>query len=104
NLMFRALRLDQLWLGSKSAELKRTIRVESKPSERDEEGYPTSMIAVLDLPARGELPSVKLTVYAKDKPSEELLLDHPRGAWVHLFGLPLEHAFRFTATNQIPGI
>jgi len=39
------------------------------------------MIAVLDLSARGELPPVKLTVYAKDKPSEELLLDHPRGPW-----------------------
>jgi hypothetical protein len=82
NLMFRALRLEQLWnppAGSKAK--KAVIRVEAKPSEVDLEGYPSSMIATVELPARGELPPVKLTVYAKDKPAEELLLDHPRGAW-----------------------
>jgi hypothetical protein len=82
NLMFRALRLDQLWnppLGAKSE--RNVIRVEAKPSEVDQEGYPTSMVAHIDLPARGELPPVKLSVYAKDKPPESLLLGHPRAGW-----------------------
>ena len=39
------------------------------------------MTAVIDLPARGELPPLKLHVYAKDKPSEDLLLGHARGGW-----------------------
>ena len=82
NLMFRALRLDQLWNPPPGAKAKRNvIRVEAKPSEVDQEGYPSSMVAVVNLPARGELPPVKLTVYAKDKPPEELLLGHPRGGW-----------------------
>lgn len=79
NLMFHALKLHELWEPSRKASA--TLRVEAKPSERDEEGYPTSMIATVDVPARGSLPPVKLTFYAKDKPSEDLLLDHPRGAW-----------------------
>ena len=82
NLMFRALRLDQLWNPPAGVKVKRNIiRVEAKPSEVDQEGYPSSMVAVVELPARGELPPVKLTVYAKDKPAEELLLGHPRGGW-----------------------
>jgi len=82
NLVFRALRLDQLWNPPQGVTAKRNIiRVEAKPSEVDQEGYPSSMVAAVDLPARGELPPVKLTVYAKDKPSEELLLGHPRGGW-----------------------
>jgi hypothetical protein len=82
NLMFRALRLDQLWNLPPGANAPRNvIRVEAKPSEVDQEGYPSSMVTVVELPARGELPPVKLVLYAKDKPSEELLLGHPRGAW-----------------------
>ena len=82
NLMFRALRLDQLWnpLGDKRQN-PAIVRVEAKPSEVDKEGYPTSMSAVIDLPARAALPPVKLKVYAKTKPSETLLLGHPLGAW-----------------------
>jgi predicted dehydrogenase len=79
NLLFRALRLAELWAApGKAGNL---IRVEAKPSEVDREGYPTSMIATVDLPARAELPPVRLTVYAKEKPAEELLLGHPRGPW-----------------------
>jgi predicted dehydrogenase len=78
NLLFRALRLEQLWT-IKSG--KAVIRVEVRPSERDLEGYPSSLVATVALPARGTLPPVKLTVYAKEKPSEELLLGHPRGGW-----------------------
>jgi hypothetical protein len=82
NLMFRALRLEQLWNLPPGVKAERNIiRVEAKPSERDQEGYPTSMVTVVDLPARGELPPVKLILYAKDKPSEELLLGHTRGGW-----------------------
>jgi hypothetical protein len=82
NLMFRALRLEQLWNPASADKATRSIiRVEAKPSEVDQEGYPTSMVAVVDLPARGELPPVKLTLYAKDKPSEDLLLGHPRSGW-----------------------
>ena len=80
--MFRSLRLAELWTPAGEKKPKRVvIRVEAKPSEVDQEGYPTSMVAVVELPARGELPPAKLTVYAKDKPSEELLLGHPRGGW-----------------------
>jgi len=82
NLMFRALCLEQLWNPAASATAKRNIiRVEAKPSERDEEGYPSAMTAVVDLPARGGLPAVKVYVYAKDKPSEQLLLGHKQGGW-----------------------
>ncbi len=81
NLMFRALRLEQLWDPPGAAPERIVVRVEAKPSEVDLEGYPSAMVAVVELPARGQLPPVKLTVYAKDKPAEELLLDHPRGGW-----------------------
>ena len=81
NLMFRALRLDQLWDPPGPRPARIVLRVEAKPSEVDEEGYPSSMATVVELPARGALPPVKLTLYAKDKPAEELLLDHPRGGW-----------------------
>ena len=82
NLMFRALKLDQLWNfpdGKKPGQV--LIRVEAKPSEVDEEGYPRSLRAVMDLPARGELPPVKLSIYAKEKPSEALMLGYPQGRW-----------------------
>ena len=53
NLMFRALRLDQLWNPPPGAKAGRNvIRVEAKPSEVDQEGYPSSMITTVDLPAR----------------------------------------------------
>ncbi|HXP61751.1 MAG TPA: Gfo/Idh/MocA family oxidoreductase [Dongiaceae bacterium] len=81
NLMFRALRLEQLWEPPGVRPERIVIRLEAKPSEVDLEGYPSSMVAVVELPARGPLPPVKLTVYAKDKPSEALLLGHPRQPW-----------------------
>jgi hypothetical protein len=82
NLMFRALHLDELWNPPSERKLKKiVIRVEAKPSEVDQEGYPSGMIATIDLPERGKLLPVKLKVYAKEKPSEELLLGGARGAW-----------------------
>jgi hypothetical protein len=80
NIMFRALRLEQLW-NNPGPDKSVIIRVRAEPSERDQEGYPNSMRAVFDLPARGPLPPVRLTVYAKEKPSEELMLGYPRGGW-----------------------
>jgi hypothetical protein len=74
--------LEQLWDRSTAGNADKTIiRVEAFPSEVDQEGYPTSMRAVLALPARGSLPPVKLTLYAKEKPSEDLLLGYPRSGW-----------------------
>jgi predicted dehydrogenase len=82
NLMFRALRLDQLWnFPGSNPPPQIVIRVEAKPSEVNPEGYPTSMRAVMELPARGDLPPVKLTLYAAEKPSEALMLGYPRGDW-----------------------
>jgi predicted dehydrogenase len=82
NLMFRALGLQELWnLGTEKRSTRTVIRIEARPSEVDQEGYPTSMVAVVDLPARGELPPVKLKVYAKERPSEDLMLGYPQAGW-----------------------
>ena len=82
NLMFRALKLEQLWNPPPTDAARGiVIRVEALPSERNEEGYPRSMQAVLDLPARGELPPVRLTVNASSRPSPDLMLGHPQGNW-----------------------
>jgi hypothetical protein len=57
------------------------VRVEATPSEVDVEGYPRSLKAVVDLPARGELPPVKLTIYAAQKPPPELMLGADLTKW-----------------------
>ncbi|HEX7859588.1 MAG TPA: hypothetical protein VF773_04635 [Verrucomicrobiae bacterium] len=82
NIMFRALRLQELWQKEKNPGVdKVVIRIEAWPSERDAEGYPTSSKVVMDVPRRGELPAAKVTFYAKEKPSEDLLLGFPRAGW-----------------------
>jgi predicted dehydrogenase len=82
NIMFRALKLEQLWRQPTDAESKRVvIRVEALPSERDEEGYPRSMKALVELPARGELPPVQLTVYTASLPSPDLMLGYTQDKW-----------------------
>jgi hypothetical protein len=82
NIMFRALKLEQLWNFPDGQKPNRVvIRVEAKPSEVDAEGYPGSMRAVVDLPARGELPPVRLTVYAKERPPVGLMLGYPQSGW-----------------------
>ncbi|MEI8043445.1 MAG: Gfo/Idh/MocA family oxidoreductase [Verrucomicrobiota bacterium] len=82
NIMFRALKLEQLWNPPPAGGAKRfVIRVETLPSERNEEGYPRSMQALVDLPARGELPPVRLTLNASNRPSPDLMLGHPQGQW-----------------------
>lgn len=82
NIMFRALHLQDLWQKSKNPGASKVIiRFQAWPSEVDLEGYPSSMRVVMDLPARGTLPPVKLTFYAKEKPSEDLMLGYKRGGW-----------------------
>jgi hypothetical protein len=82
NIMMRALQLEKLWAGGAAGDGGRVvIQVEAKPSERDVEGYPRSVTAVLELPARGELPPVRLTLYARERPAGELMLGYPMGGW-----------------------
>ena len=82
NIMFRALHLEELWQKSKNPRgSKVIIRFQAWPSEVDLEGYPSSMKVVMDLPARGALPPVKLTLYAKEKPSQDLMLGYKQGGW-----------------------
>ena len=73
NFLFRGLRLEQLWRG-KAADGNR-IRIEGEAKGRHEEGYPGSVRVTFHLPARGDLPPVKLTVSnGKDmRPSQDLL-------------------------------
>jgi hypothetical protein len=82
NIMFRALKLQQLWSRPAEPGAKQTvIRVETLPSERDSEGYPTSMLALVELPARGEMPPVKLTMGTANLPSPDLMLGYTQDMW-----------------------
>jgi predicted dehydrogenase len=81
NILFRALKLDQLWSQAQGPVVKHIIRVETLPSERDNEGYPRSMKALVELPARGELPPVKLTVDTASLPSPDLMLGYTQDTW-----------------------
>jgi predicted dehydrogenase len=82
NIMFRALHLEQLWQKTANPGADKVVlRIQAWPSERDLEGYPSSVKVTMDLPARGALPPVKATWYAKEKPSEDLLLGFPRAGW-----------------------
>jgi len=81
NIMFHALRLDQLWNFAGPAPERVVVRVEATPSEVDAEGYPRSSRTLFEFPARGELPPVKLWLYAKEKPVEGLMLGYPMGGW-----------------------
>lgn len=82
NIMFRALHLERLWQKDLNPGARKiVIRIEAWPSEVDVEGYPSSLKVLMELPARGDLPPVKLTFYAKEKPSKELMLGYPQGGW-----------------------
>jgi hypothetical protein len=85
NLMFRALRLHELWTAQPPMDPGKPgsnfIKVEGKPSERDQEGYPKSMITNLRFPRRGNQPAFRLKLYAKETPPEDLMPGHPRGPW-----------------------
>ena len=76
NLVFRGLRLEKLWQAEKAAAKSQPlIRIEGEASGQTEEGYPRSTRVRFHLPARGELPPVKLTVSSgvDVRPSKELL-------------------------------
>ena len=82
NLMFRALHLERLWNFPAGQKPERVIiRAESHPSEVNAEGYPRSSRTFLDLPARGDLPPVKLSISAKERPSPDLMLGYPQAGW-----------------------
>lgn len=82
NILFRALRLEQLWQKSMNPRADKVVlRIQAWPSEVDREGYPTSVKVAMDLPARGALPPVRVMWYAKEKPSQDLMLGHPQGGW-----------------------
>lgn len=78
NIMFRALQLDKLWASGATGSV---IRIEAKPSERNEEGYPRSCVTVVEVPSRGELPAAKVTFYAKERPAADLMLGWPMSGW-----------------------
>jgi len=84
NMVFRALRLDRLW-NPDPAEPRPPrvlIRVEPRASEVDVEGYPRSVQIDFHLPARGELPPVKLTFYTGGrKPPAEVLRGREMTDW-----------------------
>jgi predicted dehydrogenase len=82
NIMMRALRLDELWNRAPGNAAERVlIRVQAKASEQDQEGYPQSMHATLEMPARGELPPARLVLYARERPAPDLMLGYPMGGW-----------------------
>ncbi len=82
NIMFRALHLEKLWNFEKGEKPKQTtLRIQATASEVDLEGYPTSMKATVEIPARKNLPPVKLTLYAKERPSADLMLGYPQAGW-----------------------
>ncbi len=77
NFMFRGLRFDTLWNNKvKKGEKNPIIKIEGQGKGLNDEGYPQSIKVVFHMPARGELPPVKLTVSSgKDvRPAKELLL------------------------------
>jgi len=79
NLAMRGLRLDLLWTPEPSAPpSSRVIRVEAKASEIHPETYSRWVIIHYDLPARGNLPPVRLTWYnGGPRPPQDRLLGHP---------------------------
>ncbi len=82
NIMFRALKLHELWNFPAGQRPERVvIRLEAKPSEVNLEGYPQASRTVIELPARGGMPPVKLTLYAKERPPEAVMLGFPMSGW-----------------------
>ena len=76
-MIFMGLRLGALW--GTDGEAAGTIRVRAEPSERSEHTYPRRETTQFDIPARGNLPPVRLHWYFA--PRAEL---EERGVWQHL--------------------
>jgi hypothetical protein len=84
NLAFRALRLDLLWTPDPAAKpaAPAVIRVETELSEMHPETYPKRLTAKYDIPARGQLPPLKLTWYNGGlKPPKEVLRGYTMTEW-----------------------
>jgi hypothetical protein len=85
NMIFRGLHLEKLWESAPDgAKAERMIRIDGEGTGVHEEGYPQSMRVHFHLPARGDLPPVKLTVSSgvETRPAKELL----HGREVRSFG------------------
>ncbi|MHC4404366.1 MAG: Gfo/Idh/MocA family oxidoreductase [Planctomycetota bacterium] len=84
NVIFRGLRLEKLWYPDPNQPRpgRTVIRIDGEGSEVDLEGYPRWLIVHFHLPARGELPPVKLTLYSGGKlPLDDVLWGEPMTKW-----------------------
>jgi hypothetical protein len=84
NIVFRALRLVELWSPDPAnlPPASSVVRVHAEASEVDEEGYPRWMRVHYDVPARGGMPPVKLTFYTGgQRPDESVMRGEPLGKW-----------------------
>jgi hypothetical protein len=84
NIVFRALRLDQLWNPdpAKPRPARAVIGVEAEASEVDVEGYPRWMQVDFHFPARGDLPPAKLTIYTGGRnPGEQRMRGEAMTKW-----------------------
>jgi hypothetical protein len=77
NMIFMGLRLGALW--GTDGDVRGTIRVTATPSDRCEHRYPRRETTQFDIPARGDLPPVRLHWYLAPRPELE-----ERGIWQRL--------------------
>ncbi len=80
NLAFKSLRLGALW--GTDGEVQGTIRVEAEPAEISPNTFPRWQTVRWDIPARGELPPVRIHWY--NAPREEM---ERQGIWQRLEGI-----------------
>ena len=82
NFLFRCLELGKLWEPGGSSNAKR-IRIEGEATGVHAEGYPSSTRVHFHIPARGDLPAVKLTVSSgkEMRPGSELLHGKQAGSF-----------------------
>ncbi len=76
NFLFRCLRLEKLWEAAPNGvKGSRLIKISGEANGVQREGYPSSSRVHFELPARGDLPPVKLTVSsgAEMRPDKDLL-------------------------------
>ena len=84
NFLFRCLQLQKLWeVASKEAKESRLIRISGGATGVNVEGYPGASRVQFEMPARGDLPPVKLTVSSGEsmRPSKDLLHGHGVGSF-----------------------
>ena len=84
NLVFRGLRLEQLWYPdpAKPRPDRVVVRIDGRASELDVEGYPRWTIVNFAFPARGDLPPVKLTVHSGGQhPDQQLMRGERMTDW-----------------------